>query len=132
MKRLSKLLTSTLIAVVAFVAVAGVVSVLSPDLAQAANVDKVQGGIDKIGGDEAGNTGADFSKLLKSIINILLFLIGAIAVIMIIVGGIRYVTSAGDQSAVTGAKNTILYAIVGLVIAVMSYAIVNFFLDALK
>ncbi len=52
-----------------------------------------------------------------------------IAVIMIIIGGIRYIISNGDQNAVTGAKNTILYAIVGLVIAIFGWAIVNFVLD---
>lgn len=56
----------------------------------------------------------------------LIFLVGAIAVIMIIVGGLRYTTSAGDQSALTGAKNTIMYSIVGLIVAFMAYAIVRF------
>jgi hypothetical protein len=54
------------------------------------------------------------------------FIIGAISVLMIIIGGIRYATSNGEQAQVTGAKNTILYAIVGLVVAVMSYGIVRF------
>ena len=47
---------------------------------------------------------------------------------MIIIGGIKYVTSNGDSSGVTSAKNTILYAVVGLVVAVMAYTIVNFVL----
>lgn len=54
------------------------------------------------------------------------FIIGAISVLMIIIGGIRYATSNGEQAQVTGAKNTILYAIVGLVVAIMSYGIVRF------
>ena len=45
---------------------------------------------------------------------------------MLIVGGIRYVVSGGDQSAVQGAKNTILYAIVGVVVAILAFAVVNF------
>ena len=68
--------------------------------------------------------------IFKTVINVLLFLIGAISVIMIIYGGIRYVTSGGDQGAVTSAKNTILYAVVGLVVAILAYAIVNFVVDA--
>jgi multisubunit Na+/H+ antiporter MnhB subunit len=56
----------------------------------------------------------------------MLFIIGAIAVIMLIIGGIRYVVSAGDQNAVTSAKNTILYAIIGIVVAFLAYAAVNF------
>lgn len=59
------------------------------------------------------------------------FIIGAIAVLMIIIGGIRYTVSNGDQSQITSAKNTILYAIVGLVVAVLAYAIVHFVLTNL-
>ena len=56
----------------------------------------------------------------------LLFIIGAISVIMLIIGGIRYTTSNGDQQAVQNAKNTILYAVVGLVIAILAFAAINF------
>ncbi len=86
-------------------------------------------GVTQIGGGGCNNS--QFNNFIKDIINILLFLIGAIAVIMIIIGGLRYVTSGGDQGAITGAKNTILYAVIGLVIAVMAFAIVNFVLGAL-
>ena len=65
---------------------------------------------------------------LKTVVNVLLFIIGAISVIMIVIGGIKYTTSNGDSSAVTSAKNTILYSVIGLVIALMAYAIVNFVL----
>lgn len=64
--------------------------------------------------------------IFTTIVNILLYIIGAIAVIMLIFGGIRYVVSGGDSAAVTGAKNTILYAVVGIVVAILAYAIVNF------
>lgn len=60
------------------------------------------------------------------VINVLLFLIGAVSVIMIIIGGIRYVLSNGDSTQITGAKNTIMYAVIGLVVALLAYAIVNF------
>ncbi len=66
------------------------------------------------------------SGVFKTITNVLLFLIGAISVIMLIIGGIRYVVSGGDSSAVQAAKNTILYAIVGVVVALLAYAVVNF------
>ena len=64
--------------------------------------------------------------VFRTITNVLLFIIGAIAVIMLIIGGIRYVTSGGDSAAVTSAKNTILYAVVGIVVAILAYAVVNF------
>ena len=66
------------------------------------------------------------NSIFVTVTNILLFIIGAIAVIMLIIGGIRYVVSAGDQTAVTSAKNTILYAIIGIIVAFLAYAAVNF------
>jgi hypothetical protein len=74
--------------------------------------------------------GRTVTGTLQQITDVLIFLIGAIAVIMIIIGGLRYVTSAGDQAALTGAKNTILYSIVGLIVAFMAYAIVRFIFAA--
>ena len=62
----------------------------------------------------------------QTITNVLLFVVGAVSVIMLIIGGIRYVVSGGDSSAVQGAKNTILYAIVGIVICLLAYAVVSF------
>ncbi len=69
--------------------------------------------------------------LFQTIVNIMLFLVGAIAVIMLILGGIRYVVSGGDQNQVTGAKNTILYAVIGIVVAILAYAVVNFVIAGL-
>lgn len=71
-------------------------------------------------------------NILKNIINVLLILIGIISVIMIVVGGIRYTTSAGDAGQTKSARDTVLYALVGLAIAVMSFALVNWVLGQLK
>jgi hypothetical protein len=71
-------------------------------------------------------------RIFTTVTNTLLFLIGAISVIMIIVGGLRYTTSGGNSTSVTGAKNTILYAIVGLIIAMLAFAIVNYVLTTLS
>lgn len=70
------------------------------------------------------------SSMVRIIINTLLIVLGMIAVVMIVIGGIRYTTSNGDSSAIKGAKDTILYAVVGLIVAIMSYAIVNFVVGA--
>lgn len=67
----------------------------------------------------------DIGEIMTTVINVLLFVIGIISVIMIIVGGIMYATSAGDSGAVGKAKNTILFAIIGLAVAFFAYAIVN-------
>jgi hypothetical protein len=77
------------------------------------------------GKDQQTNLFGD-NGVFKTITNVLLFVIGAISVIMLIIGGIRYVVSGGDSGAVTSAKNTILYAIVGVIIAILAYAVVNF------
>ena len=66
------------------------------------------------------------TSLLTTVTDTLIFIVGAISVIMIIIGGIRYVISAGNATHVTAAKNTIMYAIVGLVISIAAYAIVTF------
>lgn len=74
-----------------------------------------------------GGQGCDGEQgLFRTITNILLFIIGAIAVIMLVIGGIRYTTSNGDSNQVTAAKNTILYAIIGIIVAILAYAVVNF------
>lgn len=64
--------------------------------------------------------------VFQTITDVLLFVIGAVSVIMLILGGIRYTISQGDSAAVTAAKNTILYAIIGLVVAILAYAAVHF------
>ena len=66
------------------------------------------------------------SGALEKISTTLIFIVGAISVIMIIVGGLKYVLSMGDASSIKGAKDTVLYAVVGLVVAVLGYAIVSF------
>lgn len=71
-------------------------------------------------------------SIFNTVTNILLFLIGAISVVMLIIGGIRYVVSGGDQGAVTSAKNTILYAIIGIVVAFLAFAAVRFVTDQLQ
>lgn len=67
--------------------------------------------------------------MVTNIINIMLFVIGILCVIMIIWGGIRYTISNGASDKVKDAKNTILYAVVGLVIAIIAYALVNWVFD---
>ena len=76
--------------------------------------------------DLFGDTG-----VFKKITNTILYIVGIIAVIMLIIGGIKYVISGGDSKKVTDAKNTVLYAIIGLVVAFLAFAIVNFVISAL-
>lgn len=69
--------------------------------------------------------------IFTTITNTMLFAIGVLSVVMLIIGGFRYVISSGNESSVTNAKNTIMYAIIGLVIALLAYAAINFVLSTL-
>ncbi len=71
----------------------------------------------------------ELEPLIKNVVNLLLAVLGFVAVIMIIIGGIRYTTSNGDSNNTKAAKDTILYSVVGLVVAILAYAIVNFVLE---
>ncbi|HET7630577.1 MAG TPA: pilin [Candidatus Saccharimonadales bacterium] len=71
------------------------------------------------------------SNILHTVINVLLVVAGLVAVLFIIIGGLRYVFSAGDASATKSAKDTIIYAIIGLILAVLAYGIVNFVVSRL-
>jgi hypothetical protein len=69
------------------------------------------------------------NNLIHTIVNLLSAIVGVVAVIMIIVGGLRYITSGGNDASVTGAKNTILYAIIGLIIVALAQILVRFTLS---
>jgi hypothetical protein len=75
------------------------------------------------------NGNQSFSGLTRRIIDIFSIVVGSVSVIMIIIGGFRYIISGGDSSGVTAAKNTILYAIVGLVIVLFSQIIIRFIIS---
>lgn len=120
MKRIFIALTLMLglVAPVAVTSTAGAVDVFKA-CSGAAETEVCKGRDDKVFGPNG---------ILTKVINLLLTIIGIIAVVMIVVGGIRYTTSAGDSGQINNARDTIIYAVVGLVIAIMAYAIVNFVL----
>lgn len=81
----------------------------------------------------SGQTRQDnLPNIIITIVNIFLYVIGAIAVIMIIYGALRFVISGGDSSRVKAAKDTVLYAVIGLVVAILAYAIVHFVTSTIK
>lgn len=77
----------------------------------------------------AGSGVTGIYKLASQVVNIFSVLVGIIAVIMIIYGGFKYITSGGDSGNVSGAKNTLIYAIVGLIIVALAQFIVRFVLN---
>ena len=120
--------------VAAFVfALVAVFTPVTPASAQCDASEGISGGVNCANpGDDVPQTLFGAGSIFNTIVNILLFIIGAISVIMLIWGGIRYTTSAGNSASVTSAKNTIMYAIIGLVIAVLAYAVVNWVLVSLS
>ncbi len=75
--------------------------------------------------------GPDLMEVVRNVLNTTFGVVGVIAVIMIIIGGFHYMTSQGSPEKVQKGKNTILYGIVGMIIVLSAFAIVNFILDAL-
>lgn len=78
---------------------------------------------------EGGLASKDLNTTLNTIINVVIGIVGFVAVVMMILGGISFITSQGDSAKVTKARNTILYGVVGLVVALLAFAIVNFVLS---
>ena len=96
--------------------------------------DDIQAGACNAAGQSNCNTKtatSSLNKTIRQIINILSIIAGVIAVIMLIVGGVRYVTSAGNDQAVAGAKRTIMYALIGLIIVALAQIIVRYVLRSL-
>ncbi len=85
-----------------------------------ANIDCIQGRSDKP--CQLG----DLFTLINNLVNIALSIAGTVAVLFLIIGGFQYMTSAGDPENIGRAKNTILYAIIGLILIIVSLAIINF------
>lgn len=80
----------------------------------------------------ACNTSTTLQGIFSSVTNAVIFLVGAVSVLMIVIGGLRYVLSSGDPKAAADAKNTILYSVVGVVVAIAAYAIVTFITKTVK
>ena len=76
--------------------------------------------------DVPGLPKASEGDVIKAILNIVYFLMGVIAVIVIIIAGLRYTTSNGTPAQITAAKNQILYAIIGIIVILSAFAITNF------
>ncbi len=73
-----------------------------------------------------GDGNSDLVSVITTILNVIVGLLGIICVVVIIFGGVQYMTSTGDAGKVKKGKDTILYGIVGLVICALAAVIVNF------
>lgn len=124
MKKITKRLSATVSA--------AALSAFAVAVSAESSFAQIQKGIDSA--DPTGNQPSLFNgddSIFVNIINALLFLIGAISVVMLIYGGIRYTSSGGNATSVTAAKNTIMYAIIGIIVAFLAFAVVNWVLGSL-
>jgi len=90
--------------------------------------DEVCAGINAASGTGCNGSSTSLNHIIANAVNILSILIGIVAVVMIMVGGFKYITASGDSSKLGSAKSTILYAIIGLVIVALAQSIVHFVL----
>lgn len=90
--------------------------------------NSVSGGVNCAGNTftQSNLTGSD--GIVTDVVNTMIYVTGILAVIFIIIGGIRYIVSQGDEKSIKSAKDTIMYAIIGLLLAILAFAIVNFVL----
>lgn len=98
-------------------------------LAQGSNLDAQNVANGCSGNTDVSGGGDKINNIVTTVINIFSVVVGVVAVIMIIFGGFRYITSGGDSTKVTGAKNTIIYALIGLVVVALAQFIVQFVLN---
>ena len=81
--------------------------------------------VTEFGGTASGKTELEILAAIRTVVNALLTLVGVIAVIFVIIGGVRYITSQGDESAAATAKLSIIYALIGIVVVILSSVLVN-------
>jgi uncharacterized membrane protein len=99
---------------------------INKGLCNGANLTASDADCDTTDEGEAANT--KITNIITTVINLFSLVVGVVAVIMIIIGGLKYITSGGDSGNITGAKNTILYAVIGLVVVALAQFIVKFVL----
>ena len=122
MKKITKIITQTFTGLGAFACL------FSSRLL--ASATSVQEGVNAARADGMPTELIGDNGVFSRITNTVLLIVGLISVIMLVYGGLRYILSGGDSKKVTDAKNTVLYAIIGLIISMLAYAIVHFVLNS--
>lgn len=117
-------LTAKIIAISIVVAGTGLVATTSAGAVNVIDQSCPDGATAKICDTKKDNI--ENNNFIQNLVNTLLYLLGAAAVIVIIIGGLTYTTANGDANRTKQAKNIIFYAVVGLVLAIMAWGIVNF------
>lgn len=132
MKKLNKILLSVLVAILAIIGISAPVTSYADFSGSQSQICTGIGTVNGSGGCDNSGSQSTIDKIIAWVVNILTVIVGITAVIMIIVAGFRFVTSGGDSANVAGAKNTIIYAIVGLIVVALAQVIVHFVLTNIK
>ena len=122
MKKITKIITQTFTGLGAFACLfSSRLLASATSVQEGANAARADGMPTELIGDNG---------VFSRITNTVLLIVGLISVIMLVYGGLRYILSGGDSKKVTDAKNTVLYAIIGLIVSMLAYAIVHFVLNS--
>lgn len=122
MKIFTKILTAGMLMV-------GLLGVFTPVVSAANGINicsKENGSDNSVYCQNKDSGGAQVGGIIKTIVEVLLMAVGAISIIMIVIGGIMFALSSGDAQKAAKARNTVLYAVVGLAVSLFASAIVNF------
>lgn len=123
-----KMISKKVLALGAIFALVGVFAFApTPSVMALDGKDDIRGSVEEL---QTGDNDTTVDGAIKDLVNVLLFALAAVAVVMIIFGGFRMTTSNGNADQVKSGKNTIMYAVIGLIVAILAYAIVNFVVDA--
>lgn len=87
------------------------------------------GAVDNMG--TVDDSGEDLTESIKIILSAVIGVLGLVCVVVMIIGGINYMTSTGDAGKVKKAKDTILYGLIGLIVCVLAFALVQFVINIL-
>lgn len=123
MKIFTKILTAGILMI-------GLLGVFTPAVSAANGIDICSNGNENsVYCKNKGSGETQVNGIIKTIVEVLLMAVGAISIIMIVIGGILFALSSGDAQKAAKARSTILYAVVGLIVSVFASAIVNFVFD---
>ena len=122
------------LSILAFALVIGAVGILlfdaAPALAQTGAKNQVCQGVSAVGGGSGcGGGGTSVEAIIKTAVEILSWVVGVVSIIMVIVSGFKYVASGGDSGKISSAKNTLIYALIGLAVAALAQVLVGFVLS---
>lgn len=124
---MKKILKSIRLTICAALIACNIAVVITP--ASSVSADAKSEVCNAIGNTRCAGGQSRISEVIRKVINLLSAIGGIIAIIMIIIGGVRYMTSGGDSNSASSARNTILYAVIGLIVVVFAQIIVRFVLQ---